>query len=662
MLGRRSITGFALVGLLYTFAWAQTDILWQNREIQGVGYAVAYSPDNRYVAAAIGYFSESRVLVWRVEDGTLVYSLPHPNACNDVLFTPDGQHLLSGGNEVRVWRVADGGLARVVPTGNVRRMRLSPDGSVLATAGDTTDISLWRFADGVFLRALPAGARPVFEFTPNGEYLMSALGEATLTNHFQLWRVATGELVRSFQPPFSSVFALSFSPDGAYYATAHTNALALWNAATHALIWSISHNARDVEFSPDGSALAVLGSTGAVELRQVANGALLRTFTGSGGAFASAWDADFSPTGAQITTAISFGSRSVFDSFETTTGRLIRRQPAHSARIDHLAIDRAGRYLTSGGQDGSALWHVANGAPLAVFSGHRVLSVDIAADGSYFAAVAATDASQSTLFLRETETLRLIRTHSDPLLYAVAFTPDSRYIISLHRGTSQGILRFWRTEDGALQRTVIVNGSVSRVRVAPDGQRILVVGFPSTVLNRDGGVAFTLGNLLDAVFAQNGRIIAGVNGNQVFFYDAETGSVLLSWNAPAVQRVAVSPDSRYFLTLDVNYRGELRRTRDGERLVSYQSLGAPLTACAFSPAGELLVFGSDRGDVIAVRNPYPPQPGDVNLDGCVDEADLLRVLSEFGGTAPDADANRDGTVDDADLLLVLFHFGAGCDD
>ena len=53
--------------------------------------------------------------------------------------------------------------------------------------------------------------------------------------------------------------------------------------------------------------------------------------------------------------------------------------------------------------------------------------------------------------------------------------------------------------------------------------------------------------------------------------------------------------------------------------------------------------------------------GDVNGDGCVDDADLLAVLFTFGqtGNLPE-DLNMDGVVDDADLLIVLFNFGSGC--
>lgn len=53
--------------------------------------------------------------------------------------------------------------------------------------------------------------------------------------------------------------------------------------------------------------------------------------------------------------------------------------------------------------------------------------------------------------------------------------------------------------------------------------------------------------------------------------------------------------------------------------------------------------------------------GDVNLNGCVDDSDLLAVLFAFAqtGTLPE-DLTGDGVVDDADLLAVLFNFGNGC--
>lgn len=63
--------------------------------------------------------------------------------------------------------------------------------------------------------------------------------------------------------------------------------------------------------------------------------------------------------------------------------------------------------------------------------------------------------------------------------------------------------------------------------------------------------------------------------------------------------------------------------------------------------------------IVAVR--YAPN-GDLDGNGCVDDADLLGVLFAFGQQGADlaADLNGDGIVDDADLLQVLFAFGEGC--
>ncbi|HUU95532.1 MAG TPA: dockerin type I domain-containing protein [Phycisphaerae bacterium] len=60
------------------------------------------------------------------------------------------------------------------------------------------------------------------------------------------------------------------------------------------------------------------------------------------------------------------------------------------------------------------------------------------------------------------------------------------------------------------------------------------------------------------------------------------------------------------------------------------------------------------------------EPGDVNRDECVDQADLGILLAAFGSTPDDpnwecaADFNDDGDVDLGDLGTLLAHWGEGC--
>jgi hypothetical protein len=58
----------------------------------------------------------------------------------------------------------------------------------------------------------------------------------------------------------------------------------------------------------------------------------------------------------------------------------------------------------------------------------------------------------------------------------------------------------------------------------------------------------------------------------------------------------------------------------------------------------------------------PECEGDDDGNGCVDDADLLSVLFNFGsfGIGIPGDVNNDFIVDDRDLLIVLFNFGCGC--
>jgi probable HAF family extracellular repeat protein len=90
-----------------------------------------------------------------------------------------------------------------------------------------------------------------------------------------------------------------------------------------------------------------------------------------------------------------------------------------------------------------------------------------------------------------------------------------------------------------------------------------------------------------------------------------------------------------------------------------------IVARAISPDGRYIVgegynAATGRDEAFLLDTGFPRR-GDVDRNGCVDDADLLAVLFAFGGQGyRNEDLNWDGTIDDADLLQVLFNFGSGC--
>ena len=81
----------------------------------------------------------------------------------------------------------------------------------------------------------------------------------------------------------------------------------------------------------------------------------------------------------------------------------------------------------------------------------------------------------------------------------------------------------------------------------------------------------------------------------------------------------------------------------------------------FQASSGEVVEGIEMGGGGVSGQDIPRTPGDVDGNGCVDDADLLQVLFAFGASGSNpADVNGDSLVDDADLLIVLFNFGSGC--
>ena len=187
--------------------------------------ALAYTPDRQRVAVARGRTLEiapvgSDGLPQQSDPAAMLTLQDLPGTVTAVHFSGDGTRLVVAGGipglrgQAEIRDAATGTLQQAF-TGHrdlLYEAELSPDGTLLATAGYDRTIRLWRVADGVLEREIDVHNAAVFDLAwhPSGGLLASASGDETV----KLWRVADGERLDTLSQPQAEVRRVLFTPDG----------------------------------------------------------------------------------------------------------------------------------------------------------------------------------------------------------------------------------------------------------------------------------------------------------------------------------------------------------------------------------------------------------------------------------------------------------------
>jgi len=191
--------------------------LWQVRDgtllrtLPEAGYKVAFSPDGSTLAS-LGWPQRLQgtvwsphltVVLWSVADGEAIRTLESSSVIessvlfSSLVFSPDGT-ILAGGfydGVILIWHVEDGTLLHTItgftPYGGVY-LAFSPDGKILASGRDS--IRFWRVEDGALMQEILWGVGSGIAFSADGSTLVSASTDYDSTVRF--WRVADGELLK----------------------------------------------------------------------------------------------------------------------------------------------------------------------------------------------------------------------------------------------------------------------------------------------------------------------------------------------------------------------------------------------------------------------------------------------------------------------------------
>jgi len=475
----------------------------------------------------------------RAFDGSLFALVGHEETVTRVLFTPDGNNLVSCSKDktVRIWDVRTGLEQRVLHghTDRILGLAISPDGRLIASSGADSTVRIWETQTGR-QRLCLAGSGAIIDcvaFSPDGRLVACGDREGKL----RIWRANDGHEIRVVTASKADIGDLAFSPNGRWIATGHDDwSINLWDVQTGNAIKTMHiHPAKApttprsvvrirLAFMPESRRLlaATLPASehllwdleqgiavgDAVEENHFSFGQVMAPFALSpdcsqicaidrrliraqnliskkvlwslpGHSLGDIWDLAWSPDGNLLASASSDHTIRVWDiQRHQLSGRLVMHTEPGTVCA---RFSRDGkRFLTVNGGGIIRLWNAQTGvSSLEVrLPGENVNCADFCPDGRSFVAIGDHIAVWDSMNGREIAHGPQYRS----VARCLAFSPDGEWLASGHCDHS---VRLWHPKSGALRVLDGGVGSVTSIAFREDGLELAVAGEESPIMTWD---------------------------------------------------------------------------------------------------------------------------------------------------------------------------------
>ena len=506
--------------------------------------------------------------------------LRHERAVTSLAVSPDGGLLASAGEgpSVRLNELPSGrllGKLRLPAHGDAcLRVAFRPDGKALAVVLPT-EIGMFDPATETWFHEVPVptgACATSAAFAPDGKTLaVTVEHRATGKAGLLLLDSESGAPLKELDLGTTTVSTVAVSRDGRRLACGAGKTARVADLEREELVLALEtpSNVNAVAFSPDGKELATASEDGSVLVFRVATGEKTRSLPkheAVGHAVA------FSPDGKFLATACGDESVRLFDA---ATGSLSREIACHRkgsySSVQSLAFTPDGKTLVAGTSQGSVrLFDVASGRPLEQPFSHE-------------------------------GTIR-----------GLAWSPDGKTLATSAYGTQLLVFDLASGKSRALEP-----GGGRPLAFSPDGKLLAAGSGDGAVLDATSGtVVMKLGRLGDAVaFSPSGKTIAE-SGMRLVLYDVAERRELLTSSLPPGRGVAFSPDGA---TLAVGVEGGIAILDSaGAQLRKISGHKGDIRGVAFSPDGQTVASAGADGTVRLAKSSGP-------------EVWCSRRLSDFGG-------------------------------
>jgi WD40 repeat protein len=488
--------------------------------LEGVGQAVAFSPDSKRLAT----YGRSIIRLWDTNNGRELLTLEGKGwgiGSPGLAFSPDGKRLASIGsdaNSVKTVKVWDAGTGKVLlslngpdfPNQRLARglsfrpttIAFSPDGTCLASGyeGHVEEtggpIKVWNSFTGSELLSLTGheGGVVSMAFSGDGMRLASIGRDRTI----KVWSIAPG---------------LQFSAPARFIKTGESR-----NPFTGKMQSSGDYNAITcLAFSPNGRRIAFGSLDQTVTVCDAVNGGKLLDFAGH---ISGVTSIVFSPDGTRIASASGAKDSSKGDVkvWESATGRELLSLRGHTSGVHAVAFSPDGKRLASAGHDRTIrLWDAETGNELFVLEGHHgpVYRVAFSPNGTRLASLEGSGQIKVWDSANGSEILSLKNPKGTD--WSIAWSPEGLWLASCGRS---GTVTIWDVVNGKEIRTLIGHGWLKSVAFNHDGRRLASGGEDGTIKLWDSATGYEVLNLIgngpEAVeyvaFSPDGQRLAGVFG------------------------------------------------------------------------------------------------------------------------------------------------------